>query len=56
VVREFGAVKGGWMAFKRVLRCGPWTPMGTEDPPPVRSKFKVQEFKAGHDQRLFTAR
>ena len=31
VVRDFGAVKGGWLAFKRVLRCGPWTPMGTVD-------------------------
>jgi len=40
VVQEFGAVKGGWMAFKRVLRCGPWTPMGSDDPPPVSSKFK----------------
>jgi putative membrane protein insertion efficiency factor len=36
VVREFGAVRGGWMALKRILRCGPWTPMGTEDPPPIR--------------------
>jgi putative membrane protein insertion efficiency factor len=33
-VRQFGAVRGGWMAFKRVLRCGPWTPAGTVDPPP----------------------
>jgi uncharacterized protein len=36
VVREFGALRGGWMAMKRVLRCGPWTPMGTEDEPPRR--------------------
>jgi putative membrane protein insertion efficiency factor len=36
VVREFGAVRGGWMAFKRVLRCGPWTAMGTVDEPPAR--------------------
>ena len=35
VIRRFGAAKGGWMAMKRVLRCGPWTPMGTVDPPPV---------------------
>jgi putative membrane protein insertion efficiency factor len=34
-VRQFGAVRGAWLAFKRVLRCGPWTPMGTVDPPPV---------------------
>lgn len=37
VVREFGAVRGGWMALKRVVRCGPWTPMETEDPPPTRA-------------------
>jgi uncharacterized protein len=34
-IRRFGAVRGGWMAMKRVLRCGPWTPLGTVDPPPV---------------------
>ena len=36
VIREFGAIRGGWLAFKRVLRCGPWTPPGTEDLPPRR--------------------
>src|SRR5262245_45093148 len=35
VVRRFGVVRGGWMATKRVLRCGPWTPAGTNDPPPA---------------------
>jgi len=33
VIRKFGAVNGGWMAAKRIFRCGPWTPMGTVDPP-----------------------
>jgi hypothetical protein len=37
VVREFGAVRGGWLALKRILRCGPWTPAGTSDPPPLRT-------------------
>jgi putative membrane protein insertion efficiency factor len=37
VVRRFGAVRGGWLAMKRVLRCGPWTPYGTVDPPPTYS-------------------
>jgi putative membrane protein insertion efficiency factor len=36
-VRQFGVVRGGWLAMKRVLRCGPWTPQGTVDPPPVPS-------------------
>jgi uncharacterized protein len=33
-VRALGAWRGGWLAAKRVLRCGPWTPAGTVDPPP----------------------
>lgn len=33
-VRKYGLAKGGYLAAKRVLRCGPWTPMGTVDPVP----------------------
>jgi putative membrane protein insertion efficiency factor len=46
VVREYGVVRGGWLAMKRVLRCGPWTPAGTVDEPPAR----VQEFKSSRVQ------
>jgi len=35
VIRRYGLVRGGWMATKRVFRCGPWTPLGTSDPPPA---------------------
>jgi len=35
VIHRFGVMRGGWMATKRILRCGPWTPMGTSDPPPI---------------------
>jgi putative membrane protein insertion efficiency factor len=34
-IQRYGAMRGGWMAVKRVLRCGPWTPRGTVDPPPL---------------------
>jgi putative membrane protein insertion efficiency factor len=34
VIREHGAIEGGWLTVKRLLRCGPWTPKGTKDPPP----------------------
>jgi putative membrane protein insertion efficiency factor len=34
-VRRFGAFRGGWLATKRLLKCGPWTPMGTADPVPL---------------------
>ncbi len=35
VLSRHGLVRGGWLAATRVLRCGPWTPMGTLDPPPT---------------------
>ena len=35
VIARFGIVRGGAMAMKRIFRCGPWTPAGTADPPPM---------------------
>jgi len=32
-VKKYGALKGGWMAVRRVARCNPWTPLGTVDEP-----------------------
>ena len=32
-LQRYGLVRGGWRAARRLLRCGPWTPMGTKDPP-----------------------
>jgi putative membrane protein insertion efficiency factor len=31
---ELGTVRGGLAGAWRILRCGPWTPVGTVDPPP----------------------
>jgi putative membrane protein insertion efficiency factor len=36
-IRRYGVARGGWLAMKRVLRCGPWTPLGTVDPPPAET-------------------
>ena len=33
VIRRHGALVGGAKATWRILRCGPWTPAGTEDYP-----------------------
>jgi len=33
VITRDGFVRGGWLALKRVARCGPWTAPGTQDPP-----------------------
>jgi putative membrane protein insertion efficiency factor len=34
VIRRRGAAVGSWLALGRIVRCGPWTPPGTVDPPP----------------------
>jgi putative membrane protein insertion efficiency factor len=34
-IKKFGMAKGGYLAAKRILRCGPWTAMGTVDAVPV---------------------
>jgi len=34
VIRRQGALRGSWLALRRIARCGPWTPAGTLDPPP----------------------
>ena len=33
VLRRHWIVGGTWRAAVRIARCGPWTPMGTADPP-----------------------
>jgi putative membrane protein insertion efficiency factor len=33
-IRKYGFVRGGYLTTKRILRCGPWTPVGTVDAVP----------------------
>jgi putative membrane protein insertion efficiency factor len=33
-IKKYGLAKGGYLASKRVLRCGPWTAAGSVDPVP----------------------
>lgn len=39
-VRRHGALKGGWLALWRVLRCNPWGGMG-DDPVPEHFHFHI---------------
>ncbi len=37
-IQTHGALRGGWMALKRVARCHPWSAGGVDHVPPVRGK------------------
>ena len=38
-IRRHGALHGGLLTLRRLVRCGPWTPRGSFDPvPPVPRK------------------
>lgn len=32
-IRKYGLLRGGARTVVRLARCGPWTPLGTPDPP-----------------------
>lgn len=43
-IRSRGALAGGWLAAKRILRCHPWGDCG-HDPAPTKKEFGVQSLE-----------
>ncbi|WP_020534658.1 membrane protein insertion efficiency factor YidD [Lewinella cohaerens] len=41
-IEEWGVLKGGWLALKRIGKCHPWGPWGY-DPVPKKSDKKEEE-------------
>ncbi len=37
-LREWGVIRGSWLALRRILRCQPWTKSFGEDPVPKRKR------------------
>ncbi|NCT91469.1 membrane protein insertion efficiency factor YidD [Cellulomonas sp. APG4] len=35
-VQRHGALRGSWLAGRRLLRCHPWSPGGVDDVPPAK--------------------
>ena len=42
-----GAFRGGWLALRRLLRCGPWHPGGLDFVPPRRDRDGRSEAEPG---------
>lgn len=49
-VRRHGAVRGGWLAVKRVARCQPWGGCGCDPVPETSSEFGVSRLAMGTAQ------
>ena len=47
-IRRHGALRGTWLAARRLLRCHPWTPGGVDDVPPARSARRLDVAHSAH--------
>ncbi|UUW90940.1 membrane protein insertion efficiency factor YidD [Pimelobacter simplex] len=50
-LRVHGAIKGTWLAIRRLLRCHPWAPGGVDHVPPRRSAGSSPELETEPDAR-----
>ncbi len=50
-VDTHGAVRGGWLALKRIFRCHPWGRTGLDPVPPVDKKTAGTAMETGETNR-----
>jgi hypothetical protein len=48
-VRTHGALKGGWLALRRIGRCHPWNPGGVDPVPPAGGRRRLAHLCAPSD-------
>jgi putative membrane protein insertion efficiency factor len=46
-VREYGAIRGGYLATRRILRCNPWHAGGDDPVPPRDACDHAQPYENG---------
>jgi conserved hypothetical protein YidD len=47
-IRRHGAVRGTWLAVRRLLRCHPWAAGGVDDVPPAKTRPRVGQPALDH--------
>nr|WP_225753313.1 membrane protein insertion efficiency factor YidD [Actinotalea sp. Marseille-Q4924] len=53
-VQRHGAVRGSWLAVRRLGRCHPWAAGGVDDVPPPRERAAHQTTSARHAGHVHT--
>lgn len=49
-IRQYGALQGGWMGLKRILRCHPWNAGGVDYVPQKANIYKSCDKHAACDK------
>jgi uncharacterized protein len=45
-IRQHGALRGSWLAARRLCRCHPWGGCGHDPVPPAHSKSEISDLKS----------